>query len=84
MSSTTIEDQLVKYLTDAHAIEEQALPQMRAAPRIAKDERLAQVFRDHHAETERHERLVREPFEAQGRGSAHRGRQLERILRGPA
>ncbi|MBA3422128.1 MAG: DUF892 family protein [Thermoleophilaceae bacterium] len=66
MSSTTIEEQVVKYLTDAHAIEEQALAQMRAAPRIAKDERLAQVFRDHHAETERHERLVRERLEAHG------------------
>jgi ferritin-like metal-binding protein YciE len=60
MADKSLHEQLVKYLTDAHAIEEQALPQMKAAPDIAKDERLAQIFREHHTETERHEQLVRE------------------------
>jgi ferritin-like metal-binding protein YciE len=66
MSSTTIEEQLVKYLTDAHSIEEQALPQMRMAPDMAGDESLAQAFRDHLTETERQEQLVRERLEAHG------------------
>ena len=35
MSDRTIDEQLTKYLTDAHSIEEQALVQMKAAPRIA-------------------------------------------------
>ena len=52
--------QLVKYLTDVHSIEEQALVQMRAAPGIAGDPRLAEVFERHLAETEVHERRVRE------------------------
>ncbi len=64
MADTSLHEQLVKYLTDAHAIEEQALPQMKAAPDIAKDEQLAQIFREHHTETERHEQLVRERLEA--------------------
>jgi len=64
MADKSLHEQLVKYLTDAHAIEEQALPQMKAAPGIAKDERLAQIFREHHTETERHEQLVRERLEA--------------------
>jgi ferritin-like metal-binding protein YciE len=56
---SNLEEQLVKYLTDAHAIEEQALPQMRAAPGLAGDPELAGLFSDHLAETEEQERLVR-------------------------
>jgi ferritin-like metal-binding protein YciE len=59
-------EQLVKYLADAHSIEEQALTQLRAAPEIAGEGRLSQIFREHLAETERHERLVRERLEAHG------------------
>jgi ferritin-like metal-binding protein YciE len=66
MSPETIQEQLVKYLTDAHSIEEQALPQMKAAPGMAGDESLAQIFRDHHEETVRQEQLVRERLEAHG------------------
>jgi ferritin-like metal-binding protein YciE len=66
MPSATLEQQLVKYLTDAHSIEEQALPQMRAAPRLAKDSELSVAFERHLAETEEHERLVRERLEAYG------------------
>jgi ferritin-like metal-binding protein YciE len=64
MSADTLEGQLVKYLVDAHSIEEQALAQMRAAPKLADDPKLAMAFRQHEAETERHERLVRERLEA--------------------
>jgi ferritin-like metal-binding protein YciE len=62
----TIEQQLVKHLTDVHSIEEQALQQMRVAPRLARDPELAQPFREHIAETEEHERLVRARLEAHG------------------
>jgi ferritin-like metal-binding protein YciE len=64
MSADTLEEQLVKYLTDAHSIEEQALAQMRSAPDLADDPGLAAAFKQHEAETERHERLVRERLEA--------------------
>src|SRR3954468_22295789 len=59
-----LDDQLTKYLTDAHAMEVQALAQMRSAPGIAGDERLAAAFREHLRETERHEQLVRERLDA--------------------
>jgi ferritin-like metal-binding protein YciE len=62
--ATTIDEQLTKYLTDAHSIEEQALVQMRLAPRIAGDPVLASIFREHWAETEGHERRTRERLEA--------------------
>ncbi|HXR30323.1 MAG TPA: DUF892 family protein [Solirubrobacterales bacterium] len=58
------EEQLVKHLADVHSIEEQALTQMRAAPEIAGDERLAAIFRQHLSETEEHEQRVRECLEA--------------------
>lgn len=64
MTDTSLQEQLVKYLTDAHAIEEQALPQMKAAPRIVNDERLAEIFRVHLEETELQEQRVRERLEA--------------------
>jgi ferritin-like metal-binding protein YciE len=61
---STLEEQLTTYLTDAHSIEEQALAQLRVAPRLAGDPQLAQAFRDHLAETEDQERRVRERLEA--------------------
>jgi ferritin-like metal-binding protein YciE len=62
----TLDEQLNAYLSDAHAIEAQALPQMRAAPDMAGDPQLAEAFRAHLAETERHEQLTRERLEARG------------------
>src|SRR3954466_11688287 len=66
MPDRTIDEQLTKYLTDAHSIEEQALVQMKAAPRIAGDERLAALFEQHRVETEEHERLGAQRLEARG------------------
>lgn len=66
MSEKTLQGQVVAYLADAHAIEEQALTQMRAAPAMAGDERLAAAFAEHLGETERHEEIVRERLEANG------------------
>jgi ferritin-like metal-binding protein YciE len=59
-----IDEQLTKYLTDAHAMEVQALAQMRAAPDMAGDPLLAAAFSAHLRETERHEQLVRERLDA--------------------
>jgi ferritin-like metal-binding protein YciE len=62
----TLDEQLTKYLTDAHSIEEQALLQMRIAPRLAGDPELVQAFREHLAETEAHEQRVRARLAARG------------------
>ena len=61
-----ISEQLVKYLTDAHSIEVQALAQMKAAPKVSGDPQLADAFRAHLGETEEHERLVRGRLAAHG------------------
>src|SRR4051812_10633628 len=64
MASRTLDEQLTKYLTDAHAMEVQALAQMRAAPALAGDPALERGFREHLAETEGHEALIRERLDA--------------------
>jgi ferritin-like metal-binding protein YciE len=64
--AATLDDQLTKYLSDAHSIEEQALVQMRFAPRIAHEPALASIFREHRAQTEEHEMRLRERLEAHG------------------
>ena len=66
MAEHTLDEQLTKYLTDVHSIEEQALAQLRLAPRIAGDSELARAFADHLRETEDQERLVREQLERRG------------------
>ncbi len=64
MAPNSLEQQLVKYLTDAHSIEQQALVQMKIAPHIAGDPVIASHFTDHLRETREHERLIRERLEA--------------------
>jgi nucleoside-diphosphate-sugar epimerase/ferritin-like metal-binding protein YciE len=55
---------LVEQLAEVHALEEQALTQMRSAPKVAGDDRLAEIFEAHQAETEAQERRVRERLAA--------------------
>lgn len=57
---------LIEHLADLHAIEEQALIQMRRAPKIADEDGLVEIFEGHLAETEDQERRVRERLEAHG------------------
>lgn len=57
---TELSEQLTKYLTDVHSIEQQALAQMRVAPDLAGDPELAQAFARHCEETIEHECAVRE------------------------
>jgi len=62
-------EQLTKYLADAHSIEEQALQQLKGAPKASGDSGLADIFRDHLTETEGHERAMRARLEAHGEGA---------------
>ena len=66
MATRTLDDRLTKYLIDVHSIEVQALAQMKAAPDLAGDDRLARTFAEHLEETREHERLVREQLEERG------------------
>jgi len=66
MGSDDLRDQLISYLTDIHSTEENALQQLRTGADGAQDAELAEVLREHLAETEEHERLMRERLEAYG------------------
>src|SRR6185312_15883600 len=66
MTPNDIQTQLIKYLTDAHSIERQALVQMKAAPDMAGDPEIAAAFEQHRTETEEHQRLVDERLEVLG------------------
>jgi ferritin-like metal-binding protein YciE len=67
---TVLSEQLTKYLTDAHSIEQQALVQMRVAPELAADPQLAEAFTRHCHETLDHERAVRERLADRGASPA--------------
>lgn len=64
--ATDIHEQLTKYLSDAHAIEEQALQQLRKAPEVAGEPGLEEALRRHRRETEGHEERVRALLEERG------------------
>src|SRR4051794_30581615 len=51
MADRTLSEQINKYLTDVHSIEVQALAQMEAAPDLAGEDDLAEIFRAHLVET---------------------------------
>ena len=66
MPPHSLDEQLEKYLTDAYSIEQQALAQMKVAPKIAGDPKLEQIFQQHLTETEEQARLIGERLEAHG------------------
>jgi ferritin-like metal-binding protein YciE len=63
-----VREEVVKYLRDAHALEAQALQLLSDGARLVGYEPLAQVFREHHAETEEQQRLVDARLDALGSG----------------
>ena len=65
-----LDEQLTKYLTDAHSLEQQALAQLRTAPDIAVAPALAAAFREHLGETEGHERTTRGLLDARGESTS--------------
>jgi ferritin-like metal-binding protein YciE len=83
MSERSIKEQIVKYLGDIHAIEEQALVQMKAAPKIAGDPTLEAAFEKHIGETEEQKRRVEERLEALG-GSPSKVKDIAGAASAPA
>jgi ferritin-like metal-binding protein YciE len=66
-SPDDLREQLVKYLADAHALENQAEGLLSKGPELSGgDEQLSRVFEEHLAETKEHARLVEERLGALG------------------
>jgi ferritin-like metal-binding protein YciE len=53
-----LEEQLRKYLADAHAIEEQAIALLERGPKLAGSETLANIYADHLGETRDHAEAI--------------------------
>src|SRR5579884_900539 len=66
MAPSNLQEQLIKHLTDAHSIEQQAIAQMERAPGMAGDAELAGHFSRHLTETREQERMVRARLQALG------------------
>jgi ferritin-like metal-binding protein YciE len=64
--SDDVGSELVSYLTDAHAIEAQAIRLLEAGPKIAGADELAEAFEEHLGQSREHQRLVEERLRAHG------------------
>ncbi len=64
--SENIEQQLVRHLINAHAMEKQAIQLLDKGARMVGDEEIARILRAHRLQTEQHERYVAERLQAHG------------------
>jgi ferritin-like metal-binding protein YciE len=62
-----IQQQLVKYLTEAHAMEKQAVALLHRGADIVGDEEVARIFHAHELQTKEHARYIGERLEALGK-----------------
>lgn len=66
MDCEDVGKQLGKYLTDAHAIEQQAAKLLEKAPKLAGADELAHAFEEHLEETKQHGKLIEGRLKARG------------------
>jgi ferritin-like metal-binding protein YciE len=66
--STSAQEQFVKYLAEAHAMEEQSIQLLEKGAQIAGDEEIARIYRAHLMQSEEHERHVRGLLDERGAG----------------
>ncbi len=64
--STGVEEQLIKYLTDAHAMEQQSIQLLDKGAGIVGNEEIARIYRAHLMQSQEHERYVDERLRAHG------------------
>jgi ferritin-like metal-binding protein YciE len=64
--SEKLEQQLVKELSNAHALEKQAIQLLDKGAQMIKDEEIGRIFRAHRLQTEEHERQVSACLESHG------------------
>jgi ferritin-like metal-binding protein YciE len=66
LGTDDIQEQLRKYLADAHAIEEQAIQLLEKAPSMSEGTPLAEIYSEHLDETRDHAELVADRLKALG------------------
>src|ERR671911_2386250 len=72
MAEDKLQDKLVDYVEDAHAMEQNDLKMLDSMISTTDDPEVRQMLQDHKRETEEHERRLRERLDALGRGTSAR------------
>ena len=72
MPGSTLQEKVVDYLEDAHALEQNVLDMLGSMIATTRDDEILRELEHHRMETERHERLLRERLEALGRDTSLR------------
>ncbi len=72
MADTNLQEKLVEYVEDAHAMEQNVLQMLDSMIATTQDDEILQELEHHKMETERHERLLRERLNALGRDTSLR------------
>ena len=68
--ATDITRELITYLTEIYAIEQQGLALLAQAVNLAGDEQIAEIYRTHCLQSEEHARSIAERLQAHGRDSS--------------
>ncbi len=72
MAGSTLQEKLVDYIEDAHAMEQNVHQMLGSMIATTQDEEILQELEHHRMETERHEQLLRERLQALGRDTSVR------------
>jgi ferritin-like metal-binding protein YciE len=72
MAERTLEEKLIRYVEDAHAMEQSVLLALDSMIVTTGDDEILEELEHHKMETERHERLLRERLHALGRDTSLR------------
>ena len=67
MADTSLQQKLVDYIEDAHAMEQNVLQMLDSMIATTTDDEIVQALEHHKMETERHEQLLRHRLQALGR-----------------
>lgn len=72
MAQDKLREKLIDYIEDAHAMERSVLRMLDSMISTTDDPEIVEVLQNHKAETEQHERRLRERLEALGRDTSAR------------
>jgi ferritin-like metal-binding protein YciE len=72
MGEVSLQQKLVDYIEDAHAMEQNVLQMLDSMIATTQDEDIVEELEHHKMETERHEQLLRERLQALGRDTSLR------------
>ena len=72
MADDKLQQKLIDYIEDAHAMEQNDLKMIDSMISTTDDPQVREMLEEHRRETEEHERRMRERLDALGRGTSAR------------